>query len=592
MTTPNTSSIDALAIAAETRAELQSAGVSASSSQQQQQQHKRSPSAASGASSTSSFGAAATAAADRGSFASVDHVGVGAAASKNGGISSVADTARMMYPDADALIAAGRMSLDRETAVNPMHMQMNPMMMPPHFNRVAMSGDSFMNGAGGLNTMMVHHPTTMNNDEQRRRSMTNDSNSPFTNNTKLTPPHVPTAKPNRSPSDDILLQTLPLVNNYSCSSSSSSKRKPNFAEKLHSVLSNPQTQPSISWLPSGHAFCILNQQSFIKHILPQFFREAKFESFARRLKRWGFKKVYTTTNAQVIYSHSLFHRERPDLCEMMNGREGKGNDDVGARGEESEHSSATGSGGGGGGAIANVVGTGGIMGGTMGNMTNKEKSMQAEQLQYYAMVANHQMQQEAAARALAMKHHQMEMQMQVVQEGTRGVGGMGLGGGYPRNHMLGMHHPRIHPIMMGRQPFPPRGNNFFTFEDTSDTSNDNATLNTHNTSFNHYNSNLHNHHNWSNHSTSNNDINPSQQQQQQQPSLAKRQLDRLNDDIKSCEEQLQLLQKLKKLKEMRREIAEAAAEEDVEEVGGGGVDVIEGGGKGRGGGSVSPLSQN
>jgi len=59
----------------------------------------------------------------------------------------------------------------------------------------------------------------------------------------------------------------------------------------------------------------------VKKILPKFFREAKFESFSRRLKRWGFRKVYTTGLSQTIFSHDLFHRDRPDLCKEMNGRE-------------------------------------------------------------------------------------------------------------------------------------------------------------------------------------------------------------------------------------------------------------------------------
>mmetsp|Transcript_41099 Transcript_41099/g.70329 ORF Transcript_41099/g.70329 Transcript_41099/m.70329 type:complete len:420 (+) Transcript_41099:121-1380(+) len=101
----------------------------------------------------------------------------------------------------------------------------------------------------------------------------------------------------------------------------SRRRKPNFAEKLHSVLNNKECRHAIAWLPSGRSFCITNQEEFVKKILPKFFREAKFESFSRRLKRWGFRKVYTTGLSQTIFSHDLFHRDRPDLCKTMNGRE-------------------------------------------------------------------------------------------------------------------------------------------------------------------------------------------------------------------------------------------------------------------------------
>mmetsp|Transcript_9751 Transcript_9751/g.21150 ORF Transcript_9751/g.21150 Transcript_9751/m.21150 type:complete len:404 (+) Transcript_9751:118-1329(+) len=105
------------------------------------------------------------------------------------------------------------------------------------------------------------------------------------------------------------------------SAAPSRRRKPNFSEKLHSVLSSKECRHAIAWLPSGRSFCITDQEEFVKKILPKFFREAKFESFSRRLKRWGFRKVYTTGLSQTIFSHDLFHRDRPDLCKTMNGRE-------------------------------------------------------------------------------------------------------------------------------------------------------------------------------------------------------------------------------------------------------------------------------
>eukprot|EP00580_Thalassiosira_gravida_P019954 CAMPEP_0201660574 /NCGR_PEP_ID=MMETSP0494-20130426/3201_1 /ASSEMBLY_ACC=CAM_ASM_000839 /TAXON_ID=420259 /ORGANISM="Thalassiosira gravida, Strain GMp14c1" /LENGTH=429 /DNA_ID=CAMNT_0048138499 /DNA_START=43 /DNA_END=1332 /DNA_ORIENTATION=+ len=101
----------------------------------------------------------------------------------------------------------------------------------------------------------------------------------------------------------------------------SRRRKPNFAEKLHLILNSNECRHSVAWLPSGRSFCITDQDEFVKKILPKFFREAKFESFSRRLKRWGFRKVYTTGMSQIIFSHDLFHRDRPDLCKVMNGRE-------------------------------------------------------------------------------------------------------------------------------------------------------------------------------------------------------------------------------------------------------------------------------
>lgn len=101
----------------------------------------------------------------------------------------------------------------------------------------------------------------------------------------------------------------------------SRRRKANFAEKLHAILSNQACRHAIAWLPSGRSFSIVDQTEFTKTVLPKHFREAKFESFSRRLKRWGFRKVYTTGMAQSIFSHDLFHRDHPELCKVMNGRD-------------------------------------------------------------------------------------------------------------------------------------------------------------------------------------------------------------------------------------------------------------------------------
>jgi hypothetical protein len=62
-----------------------------------------------------------------------------------------------------------------------------------------------------------------------------------------------------------------------------SKRKPSFALKMHAVLSDPNCKSAITWLPAGKAFVILNRDLFVRKCLPKYFREAKFESFSRRL---------------------------------------------------------------------------------------------------------------------------------------------------------------------------------------------------------------------------------------------------------------------------------------------------------------------
>jgi hypothetical protein len=63
-----------------------------------------------------------------------------------------------------------------------------------------------------------------------------------------------------------------------CSGFPSNKRKAaSFAEKLHAILADRNASSTITWLPSGKSFCIMDKQEFTRRVLPLYFREAKFE---------------------------------------------------------------------------------------------------------------------------------------------------------------------------------------------------------------------------------------------------------------------------------------------------------------------------
>jgi hypothetical protein len=110
--------------------------------------------------------------------------------------------------------------------------------------------------------------------------------------------------------------------------SSKNSRKPTFAHKLHAMLSDRNLGSIITWLPSGKSFCIMNKEAFTRKILPTYFKESKFESFSRRLKRWGFTKVYTASQKKIVITHELFQNGRLDLCQMMNARASQGSQAV------------------------------------------------------------------------------------------------------------------------------------------------------------------------------------------------------------------------------------------------------------------------
>eukprot|EP01082_Thalassiosira_pseudonana_P014359 g13042.t1 g13042 contig7:745917-747048(+) len=89
---------------------------------------------------------------------------------------------------------------------------------------------------------------------------------------------------------------------------------PNFAEKLHLVLAIPECNDCVHWLSSGRGFCITDQKKFAKEILPKYIAStSSFNSFERRLKTWGFRKV-DTAKSLLIFSHDSFFNKKDEGC--------------------------------------------------------------------------------------------------------------------------------------------------------------------------------------------------------------------------------------------------------------------------------------
>jgi len=87
----------------------------------------------------------------------------------------------------------------------------------------------------------------------------------------------------------------------------------NFLSMLMDVLSSTSMESVITWLPEGNAFIVLNEEEFAKYVLPVFFELLKFESFVKKLYRWGFKSVNLGSKNKVFY-HEYFLRDYPNLC--------------------------------------------------------------------------------------------------------------------------------------------------------------------------------------------------------------------------------------------------------------------------------------
>ena len=72
---------------------------------------------------------------------------------------------------------------------------------------------------------------------------------------------------------------------------STTAKEPTFPVKLHLILSNPEFQEIISWLPHGRSWRILQQKAFEERVIPLYFRHGRYSSFARQVNGWGFRRV-------------------------------------------------------------------------------------------------------------------------------------------------------------------------------------------------------------------------------------------------------------------------------------------------------------
>lgn len=70
------------------------------------------------------------------------------------------------------------------------------------------------------------------------------------------------------------------------------RRALSFPLKLVKVLSMKTYSGVVEWTPSGKAFKILDTDRFESEVMATHFKSSKFSSFLRKLRRWGYVRLY------------------------------------------------------------------------------------------------------------------------------------------------------------------------------------------------------------------------------------------------------------------------------------------------------------
>jgi hypothetical protein len=91
-----------------------------------------------------------------------------------------------------------------------------------------------------------------------------------------------------------------------------------FPAKLMDLLEEGKVEDALFWLPGGHAFGI-RPKIFFEVVLSKYFQGTKYESFTRKLNRWGFRRLANQGVAKntVAYYNLNFKQGQPELLKKM-----------------------------------------------------------------------------------------------------------------------------------------------------------------------------------------------------------------------------------------------------------------------------------
>jgi hypothetical protein len=90
-----------------------------------------------------------------------------------------------------------------------------------------------------------------------------------------------------------------------------------FPMKLMYTLECGDYDHLVEWAFNGRSFVVKNTDEFSVTVLPALFKEAKFDSFARKMRRWGFSTKRRPTGSGWLFQHPLFQRGNYSLSSQM-----------------------------------------------------------------------------------------------------------------------------------------------------------------------------------------------------------------------------------------------------------------------------------
>jgi hypothetical protein len=93
-----------------------------------------------------------------------------------------------------------------------------------------------------------------------------------------------------------------------------------FPQRLYEILEEGAQKDAMWWFDDGNGFCV-DPKLFPASVLADFFQVTKFESFTRKLNRWGFKRAagQHIPPGIIAFYHQNFKRDEPKLLNKMSG---------------------------------------------------------------------------------------------------------------------------------------------------------------------------------------------------------------------------------------------------------------------------------